>query len=50
VRAVEPDKLMLFREKIAVVRTVRNTQIHSLGRMQNFGVLQQALYIVTIGL
>jgi hypothetical protein len=42
---------MLFRETIAViVRTIWNTQIHSVGRMQKFGMLKQAIHVVTTGL
>jgi hypothetical protein len=32
------------------VRTVRNAQLHSLGRMQSFGVLKQVVHIVTTGI
>jgi hypothetical protein len=30
------------------VRTIRNTQIHCVGRMQSFGVLKQVVHIVTV--
>jgi hypothetical protein len=33
-----------------IVRTIRNTQIHSVGRMQSFGMLKQVVHIVTAGL
>jgi hypothetical protein len=29
------------------MRTIRNIQIHSMGRMQNFSVLKRAVYIIT---
>jgi hypothetical protein len=32
------------------VRTIRNTQIHSVGRMQSSSVLKRVLHIVTTGL
>jgi hypothetical protein len=32
------------------MRTIWNTQIHSVGRMQSFGMLKQVVRIVTTGL
>jgi hypothetical protein len=40
VSAIKPNRLTLFRETVAVnYETIRNTQIHSVGRMQGFSVL-----------
>jgi hypothetical protein len=38
---------MLFREKsLFIVRTIRNTQIHSMGRIQSFSMLKEVVCIV----
>jgi hypothetical protein len=47
VRASEDS---LGKESLFIVRTIWNTQIDSLGRMQSFGVLEQVVHIVTTGL
>jgi hypothetical protein len=43
---------MLYLEKQSpfIVRTIRNTQIHCVGRMQSFSVLKRVVHIVTTGL
>jgi hypothetical protein len=33
-----------------IARTIRNTQIHCVGRMQSFGMLKWVVHIVTTGL
>jgi hypothetical protein len=39
---------MLFGEpSLFIVRTIRNTQIHCVGRTQSFGVLKQMAHILT---
>jgi hypothetical protein len=45
VSATEPNRLILF-----TVRTIRNTQMNSVGRMQSLNVLKKVVYIVTTGL
>jgi hypothetical protein len=39
-----------LRYKAQQVRTIRNTQTRSVGRMQSSALLKQVVYIVTIGL
>jgi hypothetical protein len=49
VSATKINQLMLFREKsLFIVRTTRNIQIHSMGRMQSFSNVKQVVHIVTI--
>jgi hypothetical protein len=51
VSATKPNRLMLFRETAAVYReNLRNTQIHCVGRMQRFSMVNQVVHIVTTGL
>jgi hypothetical protein len=45
VSATKPNRLMLF-----IVRTIQNTQIHCVGRMQSFSLLKQVVHRVTTGL
>jgi hypothetical protein len=46
----EPNRLMLFRKQSAsIVRTIQNTQIHSVGRLQSFSVLEWVVSVVTVG-
>jgi hypothetical protein len=40
----------LGKQSLFIVRTIRNTQIHCVGRMQSFGMLKQVVHIVTTGL
>jgi hypothetical protein len=40
----------LGKQSLFIVRTTRNTQIHSVDRMQSFSVLKQVVHIVTTGL
>jgi hypothetical protein len=51
VTATKTNRLMLFREITTVfLRSIRNTQIHSVGRMHSFFLIQkQVVRIVTIG-
>jgi hypothetical protein len=35
---------------VLIVRTVRNTEIHSVSRIQSFIVLRQAVLVVTAGI
>jgi hypothetical protein len=37
----------LGKQSLFIVRTIRNTQIHCVGRMQSFSVLKQVVYKVT---
>jgi hypothetical protein len=43
---------MLFKETVAVYceNHTKNTRIHSVGKMQSFGMLTQVVHIVTTGL
>jgi hypothetical protein len=51
VSATKPNRLMLFRETVAVYcETIRNTQIHSESRMQIFSVLKQMVLLGLEGL
>jgi hypothetical protein len=51
VSATEPNRLMLFGEQsLFIVRTVRKTQIHCMGRMLSFAMLRRVVRIVTTGL
>jgi hypothetical protein len=36
----------LGKQSLFIVRTIRNTQIHCVSRMQGFGVLKQVVHIV----
>jgi hypothetical protein len=48
VSATKPNRLMLFeKQSLFIVRTVRNTQMHCVGRMQSFNVLNLVVYIIT---
>jgi hypothetical protein len=47
VSITKANRLMLFREIIAVVRIIRNTQTHCVNRMQSVLVLMHAVCIVT---
>jgi hypothetical protein len=39
---------MLFREgSLLIMRTIRNTQIHSVDKMQNYSTLKQVVHIET---
>jgi hypothetical protein len=40
----------LGKESLFIVRTIWNTQIHPVGRMQSFSVLKQVVLIVTAGI
>jgi hypothetical protein len=40
----------LRKQTLFTVRTKSNTRIHSVGKMQNFSVLKQAVQVVVIGL
>jgi hypothetical protein len=51
VSATKPNRLMLFREAVAVYcEKHTNLQIHSVGRMQSYIMLKQVVCIVTTGL
>jgi hypothetical protein len=46
----KPNRLMRLRkESLFIVRTIRNTQIHSVGTMQSCILLQQVVHIMTTG-
>jgi hypothetical protein len=48
VSAAKPNRLMLFGETVLfVVRTIRNTQIHCVGRMRSISVIKQVVLILT---
>jgi hypothetical protein len=40
----------LGKKLMFIVRTIRNTQTHCVGRMKSFKMLKQVVYIVTTGL
>jgi hypothetical protein len=48
VSATKTNRLMLFRAKrsLFIVRTTRNTQIHSVDRMQSFSILSRRYALV----
>jgi hypothetical protein len=51
VSATKTDRLMLFWEtSLFIERTIRNTQIHCVGKMQTLSMLKQVVHIVTTGL
>jgi hypothetical protein len=39
----------LAKQSLFIVRTIRNTQTHSMDRMQSFSMLKQMVHIVTTG-
>jgi hypothetical protein len=41
--------MLLRKQLLFTVRTIRNIQIYSVSRMQSFSVLKQMVHIVTIG-
>jgi hypothetical protein len=51
VSATKPNRLMLLgKQSLFTVKTIRNTQIHFVGRMRSFSVLKPVVRIVTYGL
>jgi hypothetical protein len=47
---MSPLQSCLGKQPLFTVRTIRNTQTHSVGRMQSFGMLKRAVHIVTVEL
>jgi hypothetical protein len=43
----QPVNAVWGKKSLFVVRTIRGTQIHSVGRMQSFSVLKRVVHILT---
>jgi hypothetical protein len=45
--ATETNQFCWRKESLFIVRTIQNTQIHCMSRMQTFGMLKQVVHVVT---